>query len=317
MKAKIALLVVAGMVVALIVGAIYAVSPSSPAESAQGSDILPGPDGTWVPTEPRSTPKPTETGYITIEEIGALSFDAGQVQTLRPDIFQPGHFSMFDILVHLAEQGEINLEYRFDEAMDTHIIDAINGQDGWWYTAFYSGGWTENNAFRMDMYPYKERATIRVYREGEERLARLYNAFRVEVKRLADNDGQVIIPQVRIKSPAYTETFENVVVTAHDIRTDVLQPGVITSLDVLLSLADQGKLSQIKLTWYDTIADADPVDSYFVEQINEAVAVGSCGFVYETGPLKFAGFSGDHIHIPSDLRVNVSPEYAYWFWICI
>ena len=65
------------------------------------------------------------------------------------------------------------------------------------------------------------------------------------------------------------------------------------------------------------IGEANPVDAYFVEQINGVAAYERCGFVYETGSRQFAGFSGSHIHIPSDVRVIVSPEYAKWFWICI
>jgi len=56
------------------------------------------------------------------------------------------------------------------------------------------------------------------------------------------------------------------------------------------------------------------VDTFYVEQIDQAEAHDRCGFVYETGP---RGVSGVHIHIPSDIRVTVSPEYALWFWICI
>lgn len=29
------------------------------------------------------------------------------------------------------------------------------------------------------------------------------------------------------------------------------------------------------------------------------------------------GPGGNHIHMPSDVRVTVSPEYALCFWICI
>jgi hypothetical protein len=107
------------------------------------------------------------------------------------------------------------------------------------------------------------------------------------------------------------------VVTAHDVRRDVLQPGVVTALDILLSLTEQGELSQLKLTWYESIAGADPVDSYWTEQINEAEAYDGCGFVYETGSSNFTGFLGNHIHVPSDVRVIVSPQYALWFWICL
>lgn len=101
------------------------------------------------------------------------------------------------------------------------------------------------------------------------------------------------------------------------MRTDVLQPGVITALDALLSLEDQGQLPNVDLTWYDAIGPADLVDSYWVERIGNAVASGGCGFVYETGPRQFAGFSGSHIHIPADVRPTISPEYALWFWICL
>jgi hypothetical protein len=106
-------------------------------------------------------------------------------------------------------------------------------------------------------------------------------------------------------------------VTAHNIRGDMLQPGVITALDALISPGEQGQLSQLKLTWYEQVGTADPVDTYYVEQINGAVSYGTCGFVYETGPRAFPGFNGSHIHIQSDIRATVSPEYALWFWICL
>ena len=134
------------------------------------------------------------------------------------------------------------------------------------------------------------------------------------------NGGEVIIPEVTISGPGiedFTLRFQEVTVTAHNVRRDVLQSGVITALDILLSLAEQGKLSRLKLTWYESIGDADPVDSYWTEQIDGIEASGRCGFVYETGPLDFSGFNGSHIHIPSDVRVIISPEYALWFWICI
>jgi hypothetical protein len=257
------------------------------------------------------------TGMVRIQGIGEFTFDASQVETLRSEIFQPGHFSLFDILVHLAERGDIALDYRFDETRDTYVIDAINGQGGWWYQVYYSGGWSESNVFRMDMYPYKNRTELWLHTEREQRLENIYRTFREEVERLASNGGRVTIPEVTIRSPAGNRTFRDVVVTAHDVRSDVLQPGVVTALDALLSLAEQGELSHLKLTWYETVGSADPVDSYWLERIDDAEAHGGCGFVYETGPRYFSGFSGSHIHLPADVRVTVSPEYALWFWICL
>lgn len=260
---------------------------------------------------------PSGKGRVRIEGIGTLSFDASQVATLRPDIFQPGHFSMFDALVQLHKQGDIALDYHFDERMDTHLIDAINGQRDWWYEAYYSGGWAESNAFRMDMYPYKNGTLLHLHTENKRRLDRIHSECHEEVARLEANAGQVIIPEVTIRSPKGNWSFSDVSVIPHDTRSDLLQPDVVTALDALLSLQAQGQLSRVRLQWYESIGTATPVDSYWVEQIDDAVAAGGCGFVYETGSKAFPGFRGSHIHLPSDARVIVSPEYALWFWICL
>jgi hypothetical protein len=157
-----------------------------------------------------------------------------------------------------------------------------------------------------------------IFKESPEYLERLYATFRDEVDRLQANNGRIIIPELTIISPDGSWNFTEVEVTPHNIRHDVLKLGVITALDALVSLVEQEKLSQLKLTWYSNIRTADPVDSYWVEKINASrEATGSCGFVYETGAKTFSGFRGSHIHIPSDVRVTISPEYAHWFWICL
>ena len=69
---------------------------------------------------------------MSIEGIGEFSFDAEKIITLRPDVFQPGHFSVFDVLAHLSDKGDIKMDYHFDGNMDTHIIDTINGESHWW-----------------------------------------------------------------------------------------------------------------------------------------------------------------------------------------
>jgi hypothetical protein len=218
----------------------------------------------------------------------------------------------------LSEKGDIEMDYHFDGSMDTYTIDEINGEPHWWYQAKYSAGWYESNVFRMDMYPYKDGTEIRLNRQSEEYIARICRTFGDEVLRRMRNGGEVILPEVVIQGPGgNVMAFADVEVTPHDVRSDMLQPGTITALDILLSLGEQGRLSNIKLTWYESIGLADPVDSYWVEQIDEDIASGGCGFVYETGPKEFSGFAGSHIHIPLDVRVIVSPEYALWFWICL
>jgi hypothetical protein len=286
--------------------------------------ILPNTDGEWlIPAEHvgRAVGLPIR---VDIAGVGVFHVNPEGIQTLRPDIIQTPHFSIFDLVVKLGKLGEIDLAYHYDEEMATHVIDSIDGISGWWYEAHYSGGWFENNAHRIDQYLVKDETFIRLYQERNSRLVTLFTEFRKEVERLEESDGIVIIPKVSIEGPGRVHDIvaENVTITAHNSRLDLFRPGTITALDILLSLGEQGILTQLGVAWYDTIFAADPVDHYFVEQIQageafDAQAYGSCGFVYEVGSRKLVGFSGAHIHIPTDARVLVSPEYALWFWICL
>jgi hypothetical protein len=95
----------------------------------------------------------------------------------------------------------------------------------------------------------------------------------------------------------------------------MLQNGTIVAIDVIMSLGDAG-LIDYELQWYTTIGSAE-VKNYFVEKINSDKSHDRCGFVYEAGSYNFRGFSGNHIHIPSDIRVIHHPDYVEYFWICI
>jgi hypothetical protein len=255
-------------------------------------------------------------GTVMIQNVGTFEFDPDSVKTVREDIFTDGHFSVFDILAHLDEAGSIEMEYHFDETMNTNVIDSINGKETWWYMAYYDGGWAENNVYRMDHYPYKDKMYIRVEQTSEQSINGIYEVFREEVERKQGNDGNVIIPLVLISGPTTNLRLENVQVAAHNLRNDSLQAGVITGIDVIMSLGDQNKLTY-DLKWYDSIGSASVVRSYWVDRINQDQSHGRCGFVYEAGSLKFRGFRGNHIHLPSDMRTLNSPEYVEFFWICL
>jgi hypothetical protein len=275
------------------------------------------PAAEWASPETHVGDLPSGEGSIQIPTVGTFKYNAAEIETVRPDVFQAGHFSLFDILVHLKERGDIALDYHFDERADTHVIDALDGDYKWWYEAHYSNGWYEANVWRMDMYPYKNDTQVRMRVARQDRLAAIQRSFRDEVDRLARNGGQVIVPSLSVRSPHGDWSYEDVLVTPHDVRTDVLQPGRVTALDAMISLREQGLAEALELTWYERIGWADPVDSYWISRFNAAQASGGCGFVYEVGPLAFPGFSGTHIHIPTDTRVLVSPEYGHWFWICL
>ena len=252
---------------------------------------------------------------IQIVGIGWPEYNSKEILSVRPDLFKEGQFSIFDILVYLDNKNEINMDYYFDEEMDTHVINSINGEKNLWYSAYYDGGWYEDNVFRIDHYPYKPGMEIKINHARRGFLDPLFNSFRREVARLNNNNGTVIIPNVRIKSPHNNLNFQNVTVTAHNLRNDTLHEGVITAVDVIMSLGDLGLLTY-KLNWYETIGRAK-VKNYYVDGINNDIAYARCGFVYEAGDLRYSGFKGNHIHIPSDIRIINSPEYEEWFWICL
>ena len=257
-----------------------------------------------------------ETATVSIDGLGIFSFIPEEVETTRPDIFQPGYFSLFDVLVHLSDKGEIELNYDFDESLNTHVIENLNGHDYWWYSAYYDGGWPERSVFRMDHYPYKDKTTLNFVKVTEDYLKQVYWTYADEVRRRNDNGGKVIIPNVFIKGKTESYHFQNVEVSAHNLRSDTFQPGVITAIDTILSLGEAGLLNY-DLQWYESIGTAGLVKSYWVERINQDKSAGRCGFVYEAGDELFRFFKGNHNHIPSDIRVINSPAYLEYFWICI
>jgi hypothetical protein len=261
--------------------------------------------------------QPVEMSHIRIEEIGSFEFDPKDVKAVRGDVFKEGFFSIFDILVHLEETGQVKMNYDYSEELGTHIIRDINGLENWWYVAYYDGGWPENNVWRMDLYPYKDRTSIQLKQINTDQIQAIYATFAEEVRRTQSDNGKIIIPEVIISGINTTQVFENVSVSPHNLRDDYFLEGTITAIDVIQSLSDGGLITH-KLNWYESIGSAGIVKDYFVDEINEDKSVGRCGFVYEVGNVVFAGFRGNHIHIPSDIRVlQTTPEYVEYFWICI
>jgi hypothetical protein len=307
------MLVVALLSILYITGCSEAV-PADPVTESVSPPVM-SPDDSQVFGQVSDTTV-KEIATVNIEDAGSFSFNASEVETVRPDIFKPGYFSLFDVLVHLSERDEIELTYYFDDSLNTHVIEKINGQNYWWYSAYYDGGWTESSVFRMDHYPYKDKTTLNFVQVTEDYLEDVYKTYSDEVSRRNANGGKIIIPNVYIKGTTESYHFENVEVTAHNLRSEMFQPGVITAIDTILSLGEAGLLSY-DLQWYESIGSAGLVKSYWVERINEDQSAGRCGFVYEAGDELFRFFRGNHNHIPSDIRVINSPAYLEYFWICI
>ena len=290
--------------------------PTEPGESKQPDETEPNEN--QIPESSNTEPTRLEQASVRVGNVD-FNFNPTQVERTRPDLFNPGYFSMFDVLVHLNKLDLIDLEYHFEESLNSHIIDLINGESNWWYQTYYSGGWTENNVFRPDHYPWKEGTTLSFFKTSPQNLDGIYSVWKEEVEWRITNNGKIIIPEVIIMGESRSERaliFENVEVTPHNLRNDIFKEDVITAIDVILSLGDQGKIIY-ELQWYESIGTANIVRNYWVDAINEDKAYGRSGFVYEAGSLRYQFSSGNHIHLPSDVRILNSPEYVKYFWISI
>ncbi|KON28216.1 hypothetical protein AC481_02335 [miscellaneous Crenarchaeota group archaeon SMTZ-80] len=265
------------------------------------------------------TPIPSDTipkmvGEIRIDR-DSFSFQPEEIKTRRPDLFNPGYFSVFDVLHHLHNKGLIKLEYHFEESLITHVVDSINGESSWRYQIYYDNGWPERNIFRMDRYPWKDRSNLGFYKANPTRLNEIYSIFRNEVARRKSNNGKLIIPKVIIRGQTFTKEFKDVEVEPYNMRYDLFKKDLTTALDVVMSLGDQGKI-KYELKWMESIGRAEVVKNYWVWGIDDNIGQNRCGFVYEAGSVNHR-FSGNHIHLPTDSRILNSPEYVEFFWICL
>lgn len=200
--------------------------------------------------------------------------------------------------------------------MNTYVIDSVNGEINWWYYVYYSGGNLERNAERMDHYPWKIGTRIVLYKESEEYISQIYSIFEEEVVRFTNNNGTVIIPTVIIQGRTFYEEFHNIAVTSHNTRSDTLQNGVITALDIIMTLGDLGYITY-ELNWIESLRGAIYVHSYFVEKINTDQTTGRCGFLYEVGDNDFKYPCPNYLFLASDERILNSPEHLRFFWDCL
>ncbi|TFH08197.1 MAG: hypothetical protein E4H08_08220 [Candidatus Atribacteria bacterium] len=270
---------------------------------------------------------PTQPGVLEIRGLGELTFDPAAMTTLRPDIFVPGHFSVFDVLVYLSETEGFELDYSFDEELQTHVIHSLSGLSGWWYDAHYEGGGFDKTVVRMDQFPVKDGMSILLYLEDPARLDAITEHFKEEATRSADIGGEIILPLVTLQSSTVAAEFRDVVVTAHNARLDVFQPGTVTMLDVLLSLGEAGVLTELGLDWRDSDGDIVVVDGYYVVSIQaegfSPETTGSCVLTHQIQGGTIGAFLSphshtmSHIHLTADLEVLVSPEAVEWLWICL
>jgi len=252
---------------------------------------------------------PTGLGDPGVKIEGVIyRYDPNEVETVRPDLFQNGSFSVFDVLLLLDSKGEIDLTYHRNASMDTHVIDSLNGKANWWYNTYYSGGYPEKNVERIDHYPWKPGTFIIMYQESSSYVQNAYSTFREEIDRFTFNNNSIIIPMVNVSGHSFSEVFYNVTVLPFNLRNETFQHDVITAIDVILTLNYTGSIT-CELEWHESFRGASYVHSYFVSKINTDETAGRCGYLYDV--------SGSYIYLSADERILTSPESINFYWGCL
>ncbi len=286
-----------------------------------------------------------------IVRIGSTNYsfdpEEHEITSTRPDIFAEGYFSMFDVILAVAKQQNIPVEYSYDSSRKSHFITHLNGiQDDYWYHFSYDAGSGNSNEikyrrqYRWDEALWRPGVWIQVV--TGENLDEIKAEYLEEIER-EKSQGNVI-PRVSISiNPSeyngnpeesgritVSKSFTNVQVSAHNYRADgynshhskPFQPGVKTSMDVLLSLVDQGELTVVTGVFYTHFA-GNYLDSYYVVEMGfpeEGIAhsSGRQGFVYTTGNginFKLANQADNKFHMTSDISVIHAPDFCRWRWI--
>lgn len=249
--------------------------------------------------------------------------------TTRPELFQSGWGSVLDLLLIAAEQYDLDVEYFYDQELDTYWVTSINGvkgqdpatlpdpsqtsvpfaqcsEPGGWKFAYAASPWptehgmefhTEESYKQIDRMPIGNQAKAFLIPACKEEIDTRKAIYQKEQKRLAANGGKMIVPEVVIDwAYGNRATFRNLEVTAHNSRPDIYQPGVITTMDIMLSLADRYPGIDVHFAWWPELSNDTMVNGYLLNAMNidalddngkliqgQYRASGTAGFVHNSG----------------------------------
>lgn len=269
------------------------------------------------------------------------------IKTVRPDIFAEGYYSMFDVILAVAAANNILIEYHWDESCMTHWITKINNVSAnYWYHFSYDAGSGNNaelnykRANRWDEALWRPGVWIKIV--NNENVAEIRNEYTEEINR--EKKSGKIIPSVKftINPSNYkgnptgsgrvsvSREFKDVLITAHNLRSTgfkspyskPFKPGVVTSMDIPLSLMDSGNLTAFTNVFYNYFG-GKYIDSYYIVElgfpgIGNVHSSGRQGIVYVTENGTFQRLPNDadiKMHMTSDIHVIHSPDFSYWRWI--
>jgi len=217
--------------------------------------------------------------------------------TARPDIFVTGHYSAFDVLRYVAlTRDDIKLEnvidyretgldtYQFTISWDQNGDGIFDSQDSesflsadWHFRIRFDGGELdrinssidgigpegEAQYLRMDKIWVQPSMSLRFQPFNPEMTARRKWVMNREMARFQQAGDKVIVPEL-VASFDGGKSYETLVtaleVTAHNIRPDIFQPGVITGIDTFLSAKDKGY--DFVINYWPTISTKAPIDHF-------------------------------------------------------
>ncbi|MBY6226183.1 cytochrome c3 family protein [Ferrimonas balearica] len=229
-----------------------------------------------------------------------VSLEGIQLDSIRDDVFVEGRGSFLDLLLHVADQYNIDVEYQWDEELQTHWITSINGHTGlpeavdqdnlgktqgagwkmlvgidiWEYEKDTQGNTTkfmykeEEIYHRMDEFPVKnDMSVIFVQAQpGEMEIRRA--KYRAEIERRKANGGKLIIPEIVIDfDPETRAIFNDIEVKPHNLRPDIYQKDVLTELDAWLSLVEQKPGLKIQWSYWPKLSTNANVQGYVATAI--------------------------------------------------
>ena len=296
-------------------------------------------------TTPLVPPEPGSQVDI-LGEVFPFDADEYAITTVRPDIFADGYYSMFDVLLAVAERNGIAVEYTYDETRKTHFISTIDNVPGeYWYHFSYDTGihnqdeLRSRRANRWDETLWRPGVWVQVV-EGEN-LQEIKAEYLEEIERESTYGHMIpnvivsLTPSDYMGNPPNSgritvmRNFTNVQVMPHNLRSvgypspysKPFQTGVVTSLDVPLSLMDLGQLTLLTSVFYNHLAHLY-IESYYVVAMGfpdegTAHASGKQGFVYTTengSPARLPNDADIRFHITSDIAVLHAPDFSRWRW---
>jgi hypothetical protein len=262
----------------------------------------------------------------------ALIIDAADVANARPkslrdDLIQDGQVTWADVLLYVSsirsdfnvtpEWNEELLAYEylvsFDEDGDGEF-DYIDDKD-WAANVIVPQGVDapantlgETIYSRLEIVPIKYNAGLYFRKTGKDYTEFRNQRFKTEADRKREQqqiygDNTVVVSSVSISTPeGGTEIFNDVKVTAHNLRPDIFKVDkVITLNDVFMSMQDQG-LIDVGFSFWGKLGSETQIQHFIINEVNGEKLSGLNGYLVKWGEDQDASSHGAKYDIPSYLK---------------